>query len=165
ISFALIYLEYGFIFYTISGWLLSVILIASAVIDINEGIIPDKITYPAIVIGLALSYFTVGVPSAILGALLFGGILLLAAIFSRGGMGGGDIKLALAIGAFTGLQGAFLAFVISSLLGGAAAISLLLGKQATLKTAIKFGPLLAIGGWLAFVYGNRLITFYLNILG
>ncbi|MEN6462154.1 MAG: prepilin peptidase, partial [Syntrophomonas sp.] len=42
ISFALIYLEYGFIFYTISGWLLSVILIASAVIDINEGIIPDK---------------------------------------------------------------------------------------------------------------------------
>jgi leader peptidase (prepilin peptidase)/N-methyltransferase len=106
----------------------------------------------------------VGVPSALLGGLFFGGILFLAALLSRGGMGGGDIKLAAMIGVFTGLQGSITAFVMSSLAGGLWALSLLITKKADRKTAIKFGPFLALGGWLAFLYGEIILGFYFHIL-
>ncbi|MGI5921025.1 MAG: prepilin peptidase [Syntrophomonadaceae bacterium] len=149
VAFLAIYSEHGLSLIAISGWLFSMLVIAAAMIDIYTGIIPDKITFPGIAAGLVMSYFTVGVPGAVLGAVFFGGVLFLIAVISRGGMGGGDVKLALLIGAFTGMPGAFLALVISSLTGGAYALGLLILKQATLKTAVRFGPFLALGGWLA----------------
>lgn len=160
LAFLLVYFKWGISLFNASGWLLTCILIACAAIDWDKGIIPNRITYPGIILGLSLSYLTVGLPSAFLGALLFGGIFFLAAIISRGGMGGGDVKLALLIGAFTGLQGAALAFILTSLIGGVWAVYLLLSRKAGRKTAIRFGPFLAIGGWLAFVYGTEIINFY-----
>jgi leader peptidase (prepilin peptidase)/N-methyltransferase len=164
LAFLLIYFEWDMSYFTVSGCLLTSILITGAAIDYDKGIIPNIITYLGIVLGLLLSYFTVGVPSAFLGALLFGGILFLAGILSRGGMGGGDIKLALLIGAFTGLQGSALAFILTSLIGGVWAVYLLASRKAGRKTVVKFGPCLAIGGWLAFVYGTEIINAYFTML-
>ncbi|WP_054692585.1 prepilin peptidase [Syntrophomonas palmitatica] len=88
----------------------------------------------------------------------------MTALLSRGGMGGGDIKLAAMIGAFTGLQGSIAAFVMSSLAGGLWALYLLITKKADRKTAIKFGPFLALGGWLAYLYGERILQAYFLFL-
>lgn len=86
-GFWLIYLKWNISFFTLSGWLLTSVLIVCAAVDWNMGIIPNLVTYPGMMLGLFLSCFTVGVPSAFLGALLLGGILLLTAFLSRGGNG------------------------------------------------------------------------------
>lgn len=163
VLFLLIYLQWGLSLKTAAGWVLTAILVICAFIDIDEGIIPDSITYPGIILAFILSYFTTGLVSAFTGALLFGGILFLAGLLTNGGMGGGDVKLAVLIGAFTGLQESVLAFILSSLLGGVWAAGLLLTKKADRKTAVKFGPFLALGGWLAYTFGPDIITFYFSL--
>lgn len=162
-AFILIYLQWGISWQGLAGIILTVLLIPAAFTDLDHGIIPDRLSITGIIIGLLLSPLTVGFTSSLSGLLLFGGIFFLAALLSRGGMGGGDIKLAAAIGAFTGWQGALLAFILSSLLGGIWGLILLLRKQADRKTAIRFGPFLALGGWLAFTWGNNLIGLYLSL--
>lgn len=164
LAFLLVYLEEDMSYSMVGGWILSSILIACAAIDYDKGIIPNRITYPGLILGFFLSYFTVGLPSAFLGTLLYGGILFSAALLSRGGMGGGDVKLALLIGAFTGLQGAVLAFILTSMMGGVWAVYLLTSGKAGRKTAVRFGPFLAAGGWLAYVYGTEIINYYLTWL-
>jgi leader peptidase (prepilin peptidase)/N-methyltransferase len=163
VGFLLVYLKSGSTIETGAGWIFTIMLITSAFIDADTGIIPNKITYPGIILGLILSYFTVGVPSALLGGSLFGGILLLAALISQGGMGGGDIKLALMVGIFSGLQGAFLAFILSSILGGLWASILLLSGKANIQTAIRFGPFIAIAAWVTWTYGPEITNYYLRL--
>lgn len=162
-TFLLTYLQWSISWQGLAGIILTVLLIPAAFIDIDHGIIPDRLSITGIIIGLLLSPFTTGFTSSLSGALLFGGIFFLAALISRGGLGGGDIKLAAAIGAFTGWQGALLAFILSSLLGGIWGFILLLSKKANRKTAIKFGPFLALGGWVAYTWGTQIISLYLNL--
>ncbi|MGE5455085.1 MAG: prepilin peptidase [Methylocystaceae bacterium] len=164
ITFLLVYLQYGYSLSTLAGWLLTSVLIACAFIDIDHGIIPDRITYPAFVAGLIFAWWTIGLQSSLVGAALFGGILLLAAVLSRGGMGGGDIKLAAVIGAFAGLPGAVVGLFVASVSGGLWAVVLLITGRAKRRTAIRFGPFLAIGGWVGGVYGGQLLNWYLNLL-
>ncbi|MDD3890328.1 MAG: prepilin peptidase [Syntrophomonadaceae bacterium] len=162
-AFLLIYLQWGISVETGAGWLLAAILISCAFIDIDKGIIPDRITLPGIIMALAISFFTIGFRPALYGALFFGGILFLVAVLYEGGMGGGDVKLGALIGAFVGLQGAVLAFILVSLLGGIWAISLLLIGKAGRKTRVKFGPFMAMGGWLAYNYEFAIITLYWQV--
>lgn len=163
VAFLLLYQQYGLSLKSLAGFILSFVLIAAAFIDLDHGIIPDHITYPGIILGLFFSYFTSELTASFLGALLFGGILFIAALISRGGMGGGDIKLAAAIGTFTGWQGALLAFFLSSLIGGLWGLKLLLTGKANRKTMIRFGPFLALGGWVTYTWGMQIITFYLGL--
>ncbi len=164
-AFLLVYLNSGSTISMAAGLFLSSLLIAGAFIDIDHGIIPDKLTGFGIIGGLLLSPFTVTPMSAATGALFFGGILLSAGVLSDGGMGGGDIKLGLAIGAFCGLPHAVLAFIISSLAGGVWGGLMLITRSAGRKSAIKFGPFLALGSYLAYVYGKQIINCYFRILG
>lgn len=163
VAFLLVYLQWAWSIETIAGLLLILVLISAAFIDADCGIIPDRITCPAMLAGLLLSFLTVGIKSALLGVLFYAGILLAAAILSRGGMGGGDIKLAVVIGAFTGLSGSVVAFVLSALLGGFFSLILVLRGQAGRKTKIKFGPFMAAGAFLAYNYGTEIASFYLGI--
>ncbi len=164
-AFLLLYLNSISIIAMLSGLLFSGLLITTACIDIDHGIIPDKLSGIGIIGGLLLAPFTITTGSAVAGALFFGGILLIAGLLSAGGIGGGDIKLGLAIGAFCGLPHAVVAFIISSLLGGLWGGYLLLTGQAGRKCAIKFGPFLAVGAYLAYVYGGQIINCYFKILG
>lgn len=163
VTFLLIYLQWGIAWQSLAGLVFTSLLILAAFIDMEHGIIPDRISITGIIIGLLFSPLTVGFTSSLSGALLFGGVFFLAAFISQGGVGGGDIKLAAAIGAFIGWPGAVLAFILSSLLGATWALILLLSKKADRKTAIKFGPFLALGGWAAFVWGTQIINFYMTL--
>lgn len=158
----LVFMKWGFSMLTISGLLLTAVLVVAAFIDINEGIVPDALNLSGLIMALGLSFFTIGIRASLVGAVGFALIFFIIALLSRGGMGGGDIKLAALIGAFTGFPGALLVILISSWLGGLWAIALLLRGGAGLKTAIKFAPFLAIAAWLVWMYQIDLITFYLN---
>ena len=82
--------------------LLAVVLLVVACIDLAHTIIPDAITLPGMLAGLLASLVLtpVGLGNALIGTLLGGGVFLVIAVLSRGGMGGGDIKFIAMIGAF-----------------------------------------------------------------
>ncbi|WP_051618187.1 prepilin peptidase [Desulfofundulus thermocisternus] len=164
-GFLLITREYGFHLYTAGLLVLFSVLVVASFIDLDHRIIPDRLTLFALAAGVLLAalrgadFFRDG----LLGAALGGGILLLVALLSRGGMGGGDVKLAFALGWYLGWQeilvALFLAFLLGAVVGGLWA----LGTGRTLKTAIPFGPFLSSGAMLAALAGDRLISWYLNL--
>lgn len=158
-----VFLRWGISAYTLAGWALTVILVSSAFIDLDEGIIPDVITIPGVVLGLVVSFVTIGFFPALWGALAFGGVLFLVAVISKGGMGGGDIKLAAVIGAFTGLPGAAVTLLLSSFMGAVFGITLMLMGRAGRKTPVKFGPFLAVAAYTAYLFSNEIVAWYLGM--
>ncbi len=157
-----VFMRWGLSDFTLAGWVLVIILVSAAFIDLDEGIIPDVITIPGVILGLAVSFFTIGFLPALWGALAFGGVLFVAAVISQGGMGGGDIKLAAAIGAFCGLPGALITLLLSSLLGTLFGIILIMMGRAGRKTPVKFGPFLAVSAYIAFLFSNEIVMWYLG---
>ncbi|ANX10948.1 hypothetical protein ABE41_002835 [Fictibacillus arsenicus] len=98
---------------------------------------------------------------AVAGGLLGFCFLLLLAILSKGGIGGGDIKLMGVLGLVLGFQGAFLTLMIASVVGLIVGAIGLLMKKFTRKTAIPFGPYLALGALGTFYYKLELLNFYI----
>lgn len=99
---------------------------------------------------------------AVAGSLIGFLFLLLLAILSKGGIGGGDIKLMGVLGLVLGFQGAFYTLMIASVFGLIAAITGLLMKKFTRKTAIPFGPYLALGAILTFYCQGEILNLYLK---
>jgi leader peptidase (prepilin peptidase) / N-methyltransferase len=86
-----------------------------------------------------------------IGGGLFGFLFLfILAVVSKGGIGGGDIKLMGVIGLVLGFQGAYFTLMIASITGVLVAIVGLVLKKYTRKTAIPFGPYLAIGALVTY---------------
>ena len=158
-----VYLRCGLSMTTLSGFIFSVILLAAAFIDIDHGIIPDRLTYPGILLGLLLSFWTLGFLPALWGVLAFGGLMLAIAVIS-GGMGGGDVKLAAAIGAFTGITGSAVTLLMASLLGAIFGLGVMAVNKTGRKTPIKFGPFLALSAYIAYLFADNIVFWYLGFL-
>jgi leader peptidase (prepilin peptidase)/N-methyltransferase len=141
-------------------------LLTIAVIDYDHKILPNAITLPGIVVGLGLSLWALPIRplASLLGILLGGVFFYLIALVSKGGMGGGDIKLIAMIGAFLGWQGAFFTILSGALLGSLVGVTLMvLGKKGR-KDKVPFGPFLSVGAILFILLGDDLIHWYLNLL-
>jgi len=146
-------------------------MIVITFIDLDFQIIPDVITIPGMIIGLAGSHFLIPDPfmnDAILGlvnsviGLLAGGVsFYLIAILSRGGMGGGDVKMMAMVGAFMGWKGVLLTTLIGSLTGSLIGIGLMIFKGAGRKTKIPFGPFLSLGSLATLFFGRIILEWYL----
>ena len=78
-------------------------------------------------------------------------------------MGGGDIKLLAMIGAFLGWQAVPVTLMIASLAGTAVGVTLMVVQRRDGRTAIPFGPFLAIGAICALFWGDALIAWYLGL--
>ena len=147
--------------------LLLVVLVPVVVIDLEHKLIPDVIVLPAAAAALALAIANEPsrwwVPTAAaLGASLF---LLILTIVYPGGMGLGDVKLALLLGAVLGsavIPALAFAFAAGALLG--AALLVRFGSRAR-KLAVPFGPFLAAGALAALVWGQPIIDWYSGRLG
>jgi leader peptidase (prepilin peptidase)/N-methyltransferase len=139
-------------------------LVAITVIDLRHQIIPDAITLPGIVVGLAASLATgrISWVDSFGGILLGGGLFVAIILASRGGMGGGDLKLGAMLGAFLGWQVLLVALFVAVMLGGMSAVMLLLSGRLARKDAIPFGPFLAFGGVVALFWGHAIIAWYLG---
>jgi len=152
-----------------AGIALSVVLILlmvpAALIDLEHRIIPNRITalgaLLALVIGLALD--PAGEPERLIAGVGAGGFLLLAALAYPGGMGMGDVKLAAVMGLFLGaaVAPALLIALLAGVALGAAVIARK-GARAGRKTAVPFGPFLALGAVLAVFFGHPLVDVYVN---
>ena len=141
-------------------------LLIIALIDLDHKIIPNIITLPGIAVGLGLSVWALPITplTSLFGLLVGGALFYLIAVVSKGGMGGGDIKLIAMIGAFLGWQGALFTIFSGALLGSLVGMMLmLLGKKGR-KDKVPFGPFLSCGAILFMLCGDDLIQWYLNLL-
>lgn len=98
---------------------------------------------------------------SILGVLLGGGSFLLIAwgyekLSKKEGLGGGDIKLLAMIGSWLGVHSLLIVIVLSSLLGSIVGIGIMIFQKKDFKTAIPFGPFLALGALAYLFFGNLL---------
>jgi len=140
-------------------------LLALTMIDLHHKILPDRITLPGIAVGLAAAatLLPVGIVPALAGAALGGGLFFGIAVVSRGGMGGGDIKLMAMIGAFLGWQAVLLTTLLASVVGGVVGVVLMLAFGKGRKYAVPFGPFLAAGALVCLLWGDRVISWYLGL--
>jgi len=138
------------------------VLVAISAIDLRHRIVPNRIVLPAAVLVLAAQTALEPSPEWALGALGAAGFLFVAALAYPAGMGMGDVKLALLLGA---------------LLGRVVAVGLMLGMLAALipsvvllarhgsaarKMGIPFAPFLAFGAIVALFAGHPLLEAYLS---
>jgi leader peptidase (prepilin peptidase)/N-methyltransferase len=140
-------------------------LVAITAIDLDRQLIPDVLSLPGIAAGLLLSTVS-GRPGwldSLLGTLLGGGIFFLIIVASRGGLGGGDMKLGAMLGAFLGWKLVLVAILLAVLAGGAVAIMLLAMRRRGRKDAVPFGPFLALGGAVSLFWGRPLLDWYLGV--
>ena len=141
-------------------------LLTVALIDYDHKIIPNIITLPGMIIGLGLSAWALPITlvDSLLGLLLGGGLFYLIAFLTKGGMGGGDIKLIAMIGSFLGWPGALFTIFSGALLGSLVGIALMLLGRKGRKDKVPFGPFLSCGAILFILSGQDLIKWYLNLL-
>jgi leader peptidase (prepilin peptidase) / N-methyltransferase len=144
---------------------LILIVVPAAVIDLEHRIIPNRLTalgaVLALVLGTALD--PAGEPGRLIAGTAAGGFLLLAALAYPGGMGMGDVKLAGVMGLFLGsaVAPAILIALLSGVLVGAVVIARK-GAGEGRKTAIPFGPFLALGALVAVFAGQDIVQLYVN---
>jgi len=148
-------------------FLFAAALVTITFIDLDHRIIPDVISLPGIVVGLAVSFVSPLVTplGALLCVLAGGGVLLGIAtgyemLRGREGMGGGDVKLLAMIGAFLGWQSVFVTLMVASLIGSIIGVGLMIYQRADTKLAIPFGPFLAGGALVSLFFGDRILAFY-----
>ena len=143
------------------------------VIDLEQGLILNKVVYPTMVVALLLALYpwpwlsdsmVMRVAYAALGGGIGFVIFLLIALVSRGGMGWGDVKLAALIGLATGFPLVFLAVIMGAILGGIVAVALMIAKKRKRREAIPFGPFLAAGAMITLLWGNEILRWWIGMV-
>jgi leader peptidase (prepilin peptidase)/N-methyltransferase len=141
------------------------LLVPVALIDLDHRIIPNKLMLVGTVVSVALVLLTKpdSLTEHLIAAGGAGGFLLIAALAYPAGMGMGDVKLAGVMGLFLGRSvgpAMLVALVAGSVVG--AAIIARKGAQEGRKTAIPFGPYLAVGGIVGLFAGDPIVEWYLD---
>jgi leader peptidase (prepilin peptidase) / N-methyltransferase len=139
------------------------LLVPIAMIDVEHRIIPNKLTALGAVLALAIgtTLDLGGEPERLIAGVAAGGALLAAALAYPSGMGMGDVKLAAVMGLFLGsaVAVAMLVALLAGVLFGAV-ITARVGARAARKTAVPFGPFLALGSLVAVFAGDPLVNWY-----
>jgi leader peptidase (prepilin peptidase) / N-methyltransferase len=125
--------------------------------DLDQRLLPDVITLPAIPIALVIDVTGANplvppgaLPGAILAAVAIPAVLFAVAIpFGAGAIGMGDLKLLVSVGLLAGLARAVTGVVVGALVAGVVLAVLLVARRITLRTYVPFGPFLIIGAYWA----------------
>jgi leader peptidase (prepilin peptidase)/N-methyltransferase len=162
--------RYGWSAATAGALLFAWAMIALAFIDFDTFYLPDSITLPLLWAGLLFNLdgtFT-DIRSAAIGAA--GGYLTLWSVYwayklatGKEGMGYGDFKLLGAIGAWLGWKMLPLVILVSSFLGAAVGIALIVFARRGRNVPIPFGPYLVIAGLVGLFWGEPLTRQYLSL--
>ena len=159
----------GFGFAALAACGLTAALVALTAIDIDKQLLPDDITLPLLWAGLLVNVpgTFVDLKSAVIGAaagylalwLVYWGFKLFT---GKEGMGYGDFKLLAALGGWLGWQMLPLVILVSSFVGAAIGIGLVIAARMGRHVPMPFGPYLAIAGWIALYWGQPLTIAYLG---
>lgn len=162
LMFIFAFIKFGLTFEFLSAIILITCLMITTFIDLEHQIIPDKVVLPSLAAGLVLNiiFHREDFYNYLLGFALGGGIIFLIVVLSRGGMGGGDIKLFATVGMFLGFRLTLLALLLSFVLGSVVGLILIILKLKNMKDAIPFGPFIALASVISMLAGDRIISWY-----
>ena len=140
-------------------------LVPITLIDLDHRIIPNRLTLIGAVAAPAILALTEpdALPEHLIAAAAAGGFFLVALLAYPRGMGMGDVKLAAMLGLFLGsavVPAIFVALVSGTLVG--AAVIARKGAREGRKTAVPFGPFLALGAVVALFWGDAMVDWYLQ---
>lgn len=128
--------------------------------DLDQRLLPDVITLPAIPLALIVGILgwnplvAGALPGALLAAVVFpAGLYALSIPFGAGAIGIGDLKLLVSVGLLAGLGRTLLGVLVGALLAGVVVLVLLALRRVTLRTYIPFGPFLIIGAVWGILFG------------
>lgn len=178
--FVLLYYRLSFSIEFLAALILSCILICIAFIDFDLKIIPNGLVISGFIIGVALSVYNLFYPvlmygdriwyNPLIGMASGAGFLLLVVVVgaivykSYDAMGMGDVKLLVVIGLFLGWRLTIVALLLAVILAAITSLVLMLFKKLTVKSTIAFGPFIALGAFIAMVYGWNMIEIYLGFI-
>ena len=173
--------------------LLSALIVVLVSTDIRERILPDKINFTGLALGIVLSGFlppadgvaawlssrmfdfpppipVLSVADSLLGALAGGGLLWIVAegyfrLRGREGMGLGDVKMMAMVGAFIGPEGTLLAILIGALLGSVIGLAIIAIFKKDSDFELPFGAFLGAGTMIVVFFGTRMLEWYQSISG
>jgi leader peptidase (prepilin peptidase) / N-methyltransferase len=165
VAFALAAWRFDLTWYLLVAWAFLAVLIAVALIDYDHMIIPSKIVLPGAAIGLAASValhpdrWWVYLVASVGGAFFF---FAIAMLWPGGGMGGGDVTMALFMGAVLG-SSVLVAFFVAFFVGSVVGVYMMAVQKRSRKAKVPFGPFLAFGAVVALFLGEIIIDSYLGI--
>ena len=148
------------------------LLIVILVIDLERGLILNKVVYPAAAIALIIGVLTSitsvftsnpGIIKVAIGGGLGLVIMLLVALVSRGGIGWGDVKMAGLVGLLTGFPLVLVSLLLAVVGGGLIAAVLLVLKLKQRRQTIPFGPFLSVGAMVTLLWGTSILNWYLQL--
>ena len=153
------------------AWTFCILCVPLGLIDLEHQILPDRLTYPAIALGIAFAFGGSGTPwkdslaGAAAGALIPTTVIGLYWLIRREeGRGWGDVKLLAAIGAFLGWQGMLLTLLVGSLMGTVIGGGYLMLSGKGKKTPLPFGTFLCAAALAALFTGEAVWRWYAGIL-
>jgi leader peptidase (prepilin peptidase) / N-methyltransferase len=170
----------------------SAIMIVLVFTDLRERILPDKVNFTGLGLGLVLSFFTqptdgtalwiashafefpppapvLSLADAVLGAAVGGGLLWLVSeayfrLRGREGMGLGDVKMMLMAGAFLGAKRTLLTILAGSVLGSVLGVAVILARRKGADYELPFGTFLGAGALLVVFFGTPVVNWYSSLL-
>lgn len=155
----------GFTLPGVVGLLLFSFSLVVALIDLEHYLILNNLVVFFFLCGIIFSFISdeLSLKGRVLGTLVGFAIPFFLALISRGGMGGGDIKLCAAMGFWLGFPGVFQAIFIAALVGSVIGVALLITKIKKRKDPIPFGPFLMLGFFLVFLFQEQLQSWYWSL--
>jgi len=174
VIYAFLYWKYGLtpelgamVFY---GALLTIIFM----VDLEKGVILNKVVYPAMAIAFVLSALQIqpelpqwpveGIANVAMGGGIGFLFFFVLAIASRGGMGWGDVKLAGLIGLATGFPMVLVAIVLGAVLGAIVGVVLMAVRKKGMKSRIPFGPFLSVATMITLIWGSDMLNWYAGLI-
>jgi leader peptidase (prepilin peptidase)/N-methyltransferase len=157
--FLVLYLHFGPTMALLKYLFLSALLVAVSFIDIEHFLIPNSLVLAGVVCGVVFSLFVhdISIWSALLGAASCSGLLLLVSLVRRGGMGMGDVKLAVVTGLFLGWSLGMVGLWIGVVSCGLLCIFLMAARIRGHKDPVPFGPFIALGAIVVLLWGWQIL--------
>ncbi|WP_223702932.1 prepilin peptidase [Sutcliffiella deserti] len=166
VLFVLAPLLMGWTYELVIAWTLISMLIIIVITDIHYMLIPNKILLFFFVLFILERIFIPyqSIPDHLIGLAVGFAIPFLVALVSKGGMGGGDIKLFAVLGFVLGWEQVILTFFLASLIGMLVAIVGMLFGKIKKGVPFPFGPSIAAAALISYFTGERILTWYFSLL-
>jgi leader peptidase (prepilin peptidase)/N-methyltransferase len=186
------YLAFGLTTEALKWAIFSALMIVLVFTDLRERILPDAVNYTGFALGLALSFVTrptdgtalwvanrvfefppplpvISFVDALLGAALGSGLLWLVSeayfrLRGREGMGMGDVKMMLLVGAFLGAKRTLLTIFAGSLLGSILGLAFMAARRKDSNYELPFGTFLGMAALLVVFFGTPVVRWYQSVL-
>jgi len=142
------------------------VLLCVFLIDLRTMEIPNELSIALLALGVVDAFFSsdISLLDRGIGLVIISLPMFLLTLAIKNAFGGGDVKLIAGAGFLLGWPGVVLATFVGLLIGGAQGVYILTVKKQGKETLFAFGPALSIGIAVALLFGDPIITWYVNLI-